>query len=676
MANIFSKLYDYADASLDSRIGGLRKDDTDAGTEVLAKGEKVDGTIGRKGLLFDPIVDVAYASGGLYQPRGSLITNVALKQVSRKNPIVAIAIDVRASQAASAAKLPENRFEMGIEIGPKVKGEQVDPEEKRKIEEFILNCGFTENRSEPDRMTFDQWCYAIVRDFMIYGHAAVEKVRKKDGSLYCFLPLPGESIFFATKDADKGMIESMKASFALRLDPNKAEVDDTNDDNIEYVQVIEGKVVEGFSSKELAFVKLYTESDLDLRSYCVGPLERAISAIISSMQIENHQRQFFANGTASRGVFTINGDCTPNQLRTLQAQWNQITGPVNAWRTPVLAGIKSASFIPLTMSNRDMEYAAYQDHILRILFSCFAMDPEEAGFGHLSKGTEQRSMSESSNEWRMTASRDRGLRPVLGRIEALINETIIPDAFGKAVSERVHFRFVGLDSETRMEELSRQQVEVSLHTTLNEARREAERKELPIGGNLILNPLLLQILQNNMTKGQFMEQFMGIQGAAQDPQYSYLPDPMWFQWQQMQIQLTQMQSGGEPQDPNGDDDAPKETDKKSKSRSDDSAAEGDEPSEEEQEAAQQQAQQQSSAVEQYIAANPTLFKSMLTNWKTDSDLKKTEFKHRKIRNDHVEKMTSSLVKDFRQSSSLLIKEILEVVKEDMDAQTKKPKKDT
>jgi len=552
-----------------------------------------------------------------------------------------------------------------------------------------LNCGYTgEERAPEDKMTLDQWGYMVTRDLMVYGHCAIEKVRRRDGDLYSFLPLPAETIYYANKKIDPKVIEGMKNIWKRALDENKVTIDDVTSDKVEFIQVIEGKCVEAFDRNELIFSRINLESDIDLNGYAVGPLERCVGAITSHLLIENHQRQFFSHGFASKGLLVIQGDVTPNTLKALQQMWNnQITGPVNSWRTPILAGIQGVQWTPLSPNSRDMEYAAWQDYILRLIFSAFAIDPEEVGFGYLSRGTEQKSLSESSNEWKLTASRDRGLRPILGRIEAIINEEILP-AFSKNYSEKYHFAFVGLDSETQPEELARLQTETALLTTLDEARKETERDPLVYGGGLILNQLYIQTAQMNMPKGVFMEKFMGIQGASERPDLQYIPDPMWFQWQQMQIQMAQQQAMAD----GADGDGPDETEIKQmhsdgmtyeqiaeeagldvaevKRRINRSGSGGDKEGDKESaetERAQMEQQAHANAINDYIATNPELFKSWNNTRKRYDDLRKAQSVDQKIRTDHVEKATKDLLKEFRKASNILMKEIMLATKEDLDS---------
>jgi|GEM_PF-2792329 len=640
--------------------------------EPLEKAMKEDG-YGRKGLMFDPFSEQGY-SGGMFRAKGAgsgFISNFLLKIIGRRDPVVSTILHIISNQIASFCHRPGNRFDTGFRV---IANDGFDPDEEevKEIEEFFLNCGDKEGRSEEDKLTFERWAYMVGHDMLSYGHAAIELVRNRGDGLHAFLPLPAESIYYANKAMlSKDQIDAAVQTYQdvierANVGTKKEESEYRHDDDYEYLQVINGKVVEGFYGDEMVFAKIYDLTEIDLSGYAMGPLERAVSMITAHLQIENHQKMFFTHGVASRGLLVIQGDVTPNKLRELQAQWtNQVTGAASAWRTPILAGIKGVQWEPLTIANRDMEYAAYQDHVLRVIHACFAIDPEETGFGYLSKGQSQKSLSESSNEWKVTASRDRGLRPLLGRIEAIINEQIMP-AWKKSYSEKYKFVFVGLDAEDRMQEVERLQAEVQVHTTIDEAREQSDLEPIEVGGGLILNPLLLATLQANMFKGEFMEKFLGVKGAAQRPDLQYIPDPMWFQWQQLQMQMMQQQAmaeqgqmgeeGGDPNDPQGgggdDGDSGGGEDKKAPPQ------EGgdDNPEAQADLAAQQQmmAQAQATGIDRYMQMNPELFKSGKENLRKSNDYI-----------DHAEKMRTDLEAEFSKASERLIKDIFKAVADDL-----------
>jgi hypothetical protein len=664
---ILDKTIKVIEANLDKRLNDLQKSE-----EVLEKKEK-EGGIGRKGLIFDPFVENAN-NQGLFRPKTGFITNALLKQVSRRTPAAAIIIHTRSSQVQSFCRPQSNRFDTGYKFQPRDKSEKPDQEEIQKLEAFINNCGIKEERAPEDRLTFDQFGYMVTSDMLRYGHCAIERIPRKDGGLYAFLPLASEGIYYANPKADPKDINAQRNLWRERMDEEGQEEPSPGD--VMFVQVLDNKVIEEFSREEMVFAKLNNETDTDLSGYSISPLERALSMLTAQLQIENHQRGFFTHGVASRGILVIQGDMTPNQLRVLQSQWTQqTTGPLNSWRTPVLAGIKGVQWVPLTAGNRDMEYAAYQDHVLRTVHGCFTIDPEETGFGYLSRGTEQRSLGESSNEYKILASQSRGLRPILSRIEAIINEEIMP-GFDEKLAEKYEFCFVGLDAESRIEETQRLTGEVSLHTSINEARSQAELEPLKIGGEIILNPLLLQTLQSNMPKGMFMELYMGIEGASQRPDLQYIPDPMWFQFQQMQMQLMQQQAMG-MQQPQGGEGQPQEGEQEEGQPQPQQEGEGDEqqgdqPQEgqPQQDNAMAQAQAQSQAMamaaQMFMQSNPEIFKSLRDiqySSKIESLMKGNVGRPS---DKHVDHLYNKLMKDYELASKKMIEEVMGSIKEDLE----------
>lgn len=661
---IFDKTLKVIEANLDKRLNDLQKSE-----EPLEKRQKEDG-IGRKGLIFDPFVENAN-NQGLFRPKTGFITNALLKQVSRRTPAASIIIHTRASQVQSFCRPQANRFDTGYKFQPKDRSQQATPDEIAKLEDFINNCGIKEERAPEDKLTFDQWGYMVTSDMLRYGHCAIERVPRKDGGLYAFLPLAAEGIYYANPKADEKDINAQRNLWRERMD-EEGEAEPSPGD-VMYVQVMDNKVIEEFTRDELVLAKLNNETDTDLSGYSISPLERALSMLTAQLQIENHQRGFFTHGVASRGILVIQGDMTPNQLRVLQSQWTQqTTGPLNSWRTPVLAGIKGVQWVPLTAGNRDMEYAAYQDHVLRTIHGCFTIDPEETGFGYLSKGTEQRSLGESSNEYKILASQSRGLRPILSRIESIINEEILP-GFDEELSEKYEFCFVGLDAESRLEETQRLTGEVALHTNVNEARAQAELEPLKVGGELILNPLLLQTLQTNMPKGMFMELFLGIEGASQRPDLQYIPDPMWFQFQQVQMQLMQqqamaMQQGAEGEgQPEGEQQQPQE--------GEDQQQEGGNPGDQQDamqaqlQAQQAQAQASAMAAQMFIQSNPEVFKSLRNTQYAARIEALTKADVGRPNDKHVDHLYNKLMKDYEFASKKMMEEVMQAVKEDLEGKT-------
>ena len=653
MPNLLDRFRTYVDSSISASMSSPQPSVFIRQPEELQKrhfDEGGDEKLGRKGLLMDPLW-VQSGSSGLFRPKRGSIHNDYLKLIARANPVVGIIIGTMAAGVMGACRKQTDHYDLGYVVKPTREDIQTDTKEVEELEDYIWNCGIKEHRREEDKMTFDRWAYNVTWDFARFGYCTLERDYTDDDRLYSFLPLPAGSMYYAdpntTKEVYRQEADVFQAGLrhALRdFEPMDPEDQDT-EGQIKYVQMVNGRAGATFTSKELIFSKLTDDNDLDLNGYPISPLNKAIDAVTNHLKVEKHQSMFFTHGMASRGILVLKGNASPQTVQNLQRQWSQVTGSQNAWRTPVLGGLTGADWINLQPSNRDMEFAAYQDHLLRLLHSAFMISPVETGFEYLSRGTEQRSMSESSNEWKLTASRDRWLRPILNRIEAIINEEVLP-RYSKALSEKYRFCFVGLDAETREEETTRLAGEVALHTTLNEARKEAAKNPLPIGGNLILNPLLIQTLQSNMTKGMFMELFLGVEGASQRPDLQYIPDPLWFQWQQFQMQMAQMQAGVDQEG-----EGSRENLKSGK-------RDGDEKQNREDEA--KKAEALSEAAQQFMEANPDLFRSMTANLAKSERLAKNKALHAKIH-----PIGQHMMSQYRKAGDRLVADILGILKEDV-----------
>ena len=256
------------------------------------------------------------------------------------------------------------------------------------------------------------------------------------------------------------------------------------------------------------------------------------------------------HGFASRGLLWIQGDITPSQLQSFRAMWAaQIAGNANSWRTPILAGVDNVQWVQLSANNRDMEYSNYQDHIIRTLCGLFQISPVEIGFDYLTKGSEQKSLGESNNEWKIEDSKDRGLRPIMMWIENMINTYIIP-GIDPELGKKYSFSFVGLDAESKEEELVRQGQEMALHSSLNEIRKELSKDPL-LAGDVPLNPIYLDFLFKTHTIGEIREKILSYKGAISDPLYSYMNDGGAFLQNRTVMVQAMNPQGGDPNDPNG-----------------------------------------------------------------------------------------------------------------------------
>jgi hypothetical protein len=239
-------------------------------------------------------------------------------------------------------------------------------------------------------------------------------------------------------------------------------------------------------------------------------------------------------------------DADESTVQKIKMQFHQsINSAQNSWRMPVfLIGPEDQlNWQPIDVSGRDAEFQYLSDNNARVILSAFQMSPEELpGYAHLARGTNTQALAEADNEWKLTAARDVGLRPLIADMQDFFNTHIIPE-IDPEVAQRFKLVFAGLEQDSPEKESTRIAQDMSLHMTMNDvlAKVEKNRIDKKMGADIVLNPQYHQlVLGPYLTVGEILENFMDRKGAASDPRYAYYRDSFWLQWQQILLQKAQM----------------------------------------------------------------------------------------------------------------------------------------
>lgn len=522
----------------------------------------------RRASLVDPSIMPSIGEGGygVYRPRYSHLSNKVLKEMSLRDPIVAAIFQTRINQIARFSKPQENRYDPGFRFTPRDPSVEVKPGSEEEAEiawltDYIRNCGSNEDRDPKSKMDFDTFLRLMIRDRLTFGAAAIETIRNHLGGIHSFLPAPTESIYFANKRLPKEIIAQAEASQNALMSQGSASTKEMadlmdaqedrerqRDDNedIEFVQVVNGRVHQTFTGKELIYKLGNPQNFIENNGYCIGELEMATLVITGHLQAENYNKLFFTHGFASRGLIHIAGDVSPSQLQAFRAQWYaQVSGNENSWRTPIIAGVDGVEWIPLSATNRDMEYSVYIDHIIRTLSAIFAISPVEIGFEHLGRGQGQGGLGSEDNDTKIQHSQVRGLKPLLTWIETIINEDIIPNV-SEEFAAKYRFSFVGLEIESKAEEINRQTAEIGVRSSVNDIRRESGQDPV-LSGDIICNPSYYQGLIQLHKVGEIREFLLGYVGDSENPEFNYIADPLYLENLQLIMQAEQQAMMAEAQ---------------------------------------------------------------------------------------------------------------------------------
>lgn len=182
----------------------------------------------------------------------------------------------------------------------------------------------------------------------------------------------------------------------------------------------------------------------------------------------------------------------------------------NSHKMPIIEADKM-DFISTQASNKDMEYAKYQEFLIKVACACYKIDPSEIGFP-MSGSSDTKPMFEGNNEGRLKYSKDKGLKPLLKFVQNKLNKYIV----NYLKDGKYELTFVGIDSETASEELEADVKKMGaglmdLKTGMAKYGHKLDEKK-----DIILNPVYLQHQQMKQMGGGDSNEFMD-QEEEEDP---------------------------------------------------------------------------------------------------------------------------------------------------------------
>lgn len=428
-------------------------------------------------LLNDPFF-VMNASG--YKEKYTSLSYEILRRVASRDSVIGSIILTRINQVSTFTR-PSRTSPTGVGFSIKCKNPKktLTPEEEAtmlSIEEFISQMGYTKSS---DRDSFTEFIKKILRDSLTYDQACFEIIPDVYGRPAEVIAVDGATI--RVVDREKNL-----PSYPMHQSRDNEEVS--------YVQVIDGEVRATFSDKEMAFCVRNPRTDIRLSPYGFGEIEQVITQITSHLYAEEYNGRYFSQGGTTKGILNIKtspagkdggvqGTIQNNQLEAFRAQWNsQVAGLTGAWKTPVLQVPNGIEYINVSQSNREMEFEKWMNYLVNICCSIFQIDPAEVNFpNNGGVGGTSGGLFQGNVEDKLQNSKDKGLRPLLRFLEDIINKHIV-----ERFSDDFVFVFDGLDPENEAEKLENIVKQIHNFKTLNEVREEYGLPPIE-GGHLILD---------------------------------------------------------------------------------------------------------------------------------------------------------------------------------------------
>jgi len=482
---------------------------------------------------------------GIYKIKRKLLPDSVIKQVRINNLLVAAILRARGNMMSMFGHIRKDRFDLGVDIVLKDEFKKViEPEQMTRIQEridrslkILVNCGYTEDLDEKEKMTLPEFMDLQTRNGLSFGRFATEIVYQDDENkeFHRFRPADAGTIYHSIKDGDAA--ESVRRS-SIRLLKDLHGIDIDTDilekDQYDWVQVVEGFPRQAFTPEEMIVYNMFPSTDVEHNGYPVTPLDTVVTSVTTHSSIEVYNKLYFQNGRAAKGMLVVQSDEIDQAvIEDVKQQFNaSINNVENSFRVPIFGVSKedTVQWVPTTPNKKDGEFEYLFDQTTRNILSAFSMSPDELpGFTHLSRGSNQQSLSEANNEWKLTAARDTGIRPLINHWQNFLNNKILP-LIDPELSQLCDVVLAGFDAETREKESQRLQTDQALHMSYDEIMEETNKE--PVGpsmaGNIPFNEFYRQALDAYSSVGEVEGYFMDSPGAVLDPILRYKRDQFFF----------------------------------------------------------------------------------------------------------------------------------------------------
>lgn len=526
-----------------------------------AMGTAKKSNVPRIAFTEDPSQTDNYA--GVFKTKRRLLDDKIIKMIRVQNHLVASILRARGNTLSMFGHIKKDRFDIGIDVEIKPEFEpHIKPNQmikiKERIEKFkkiLVSCGHTEGLKENEKMPLSEFLFLQTYDGISLGRFATEVIYENgdngDGNVisdrakkfHRFRPVDAGTIMKTVRNGESvGSLRQSGIRLLEQITNKKIRGDYFEKDNYAYVQVVDGSPKQAFTADELIVYNLYPSNDIDHNGYPITPIDTCISSITTHLSIDAYNKLYFQNGRAAKGMLVIQSEemdqATMNSIK--QDFMASINSVGNAFRVPIFGvGVQdNVQWVPMVSSAGDGEFQFLYDAVARNILATFSISPDEIpGLGHLSRGTNQQTMSESSNEFKLTASRDTGLRPLILAFQSFINEKLF-HIIDPELAQICTVQLSGLDEQSRDQESLRLQQDMPIHMSYDQVLTSVDKPEIGprMAGEVPFNERYQIILDKYLNVSDVMSEFMQSPTALADPLLKYKRDAFWIQNMQILMQ--------------------------------------------------------------------------------------------------------------------------------------------
>jgi hypothetical protein len=436
-----------------------------------------------KSYLYDPMF---YAQNLGFKDKPLSLSYDTLRRMA-KAPIIKSIIETRIEQVSAFSDVPANKYSTGFVIrkkGVDQKTYKPTREDKRKIKyltDFIGEGGSNTGGWLDD--DFDTFLRKYTADSLILDQATFEPIRTRKGDLVSFKATDGATFRFA--DHNRGFGSQIKKQGYLS----------------QYVQLYQGRMIQEFWPWELCFAIRNPTTNIHSNGYGNSELEDLINIVTSMLFADQYNRNVFSQGSMPKGLMRVKGNVPQAQLEQFRAQWMAtMAGVQNSHKIPIV-NAEEMEFIDMQKTNKEMEYAKYQEYLIKLSCAIYKIDPSEINFSMSGNSQGTSGLGGDNHSEKIKFSREKGLKPILKFHQKKLNKYLIAPQ-----EPEFELVFVGMEAEDAENEQD-MRIKSLNYKTFNEVRAEENLPGIE-GGDVIGNPVFMQGKQMSLMGGQDSNQFM------------------------------------------------------------------------------------------------------------------------------------------------------------------------
>lgn len=345
------------------------------------------------------------------------------------------AVDIRVSQLVSAE----------WDIVAKDKDQPYSKRLRRTIREKF-------ETPNPANDSFASFLEPVARDLVILDAGCVEKERNLMGDLVNMWPVDAATIRVSTT------------------------WDGSNPEEPRYFWYPDGyKPSASFRNVDFIYMIQHRRSDVPIGLPALETLRLTIEAELAAHEYNRRQ----VSGAAPDGVMNLGENFTRDQVRAFQAFFESEVAGRGA--IGFIGGTKNPGFIHFRENNREMQFLEWQIYLVRKIAIVFGLTPQDLGVTY--------EVNKSTSETQIQISEDRGLRPLMAKVQDYLTEEIVWDRAYGGPANNLAFRFTALNlkESTAKAIINEKALSGVPWRFVNEARLDEGREPIPaLEGKLVM----------------------------------------------------------------------------------------------------------------------------------------------------------------------------------------------